>query len=55
MRWAWIPAAILGLMGLLILIAAEELINYICLLLLFSLAYYLLVDHYDENEIIPSK
>jgi ABC-type phosphate transport system auxiliary subunit len=29
MRWAWIPAAILGLMGLLILIAAEELINYI--------------------------
>jgi hypothetical protein len=29
MRWAWIPAAILGLMGLLILIAEEKLINYI--------------------------
>lgn len=29
MRWAWIPAAILGLMGVLILIAAENLINYI--------------------------
>lgn len=29
MRWAWIPAGILGLMGLLILIAAENLINYI--------------------------
>jgi hypothetical protein len=29
MHWAWIPAAILGLMGLLILIAAEEYINYI--------------------------
>jgi len=29
MRWAWIPAAILGLMGLLILITAEDLINYI--------------------------
>lgn len=28
MRWAWIPAGILGLMGLLILIAAEDLINY---------------------------
>jgi hypothetical protein len=29
MRWAWIPAGILSLMGLLILIAAENLINYI--------------------------
>jgi hypothetical protein len=29
MRWAWIPAGILGLIGLLILIAAEEYINYI--------------------------
>ena len=29
MRWAWIPAGILGLMGVLILIAAEDLINYI--------------------------
>ena len=29
MRWAWIPAGILGLMGLLILVAAENLINYI--------------------------
>jgi hypothetical protein len=29
MRWAWIPAVILGLMGILILIAAENLINYI--------------------------
>jgi len=29
MRWAWIPAGILGLMGLVILIAAEEYINYI--------------------------
>ncbi len=29
MRWAWIPAAILGLMGVLILIAEENLINYI--------------------------
>ena len=29
MRWAWIPAGILGLMGILILIAAENLINYI--------------------------
>src|SRR4030066_663594 len=29
MRWAWIPACILGLMGVLILIAAEDLINYI--------------------------
>jgi hypothetical protein len=29
MRWAWIPAGILGLMGVLILIAEEDLINYI--------------------------
>jgi len=29
MRWAWIPASILGLMGVLILIAEENLINYI--------------------------
>ena len=29
MRWAWIPAGILGMIGLLILIAAEEYINYI--------------------------
>jgi hypothetical protein len=29
MRWAWIPAGILGILGLLILIAAEEYINYI--------------------------
>jgi hypothetical protein len=29
MRWAWIPAGILGLMGILILVAAENLINYI--------------------------
>jgi hypothetical protein len=29
MRWAWIPAGILGLMGVLILVAAEDLINYI--------------------------
>lgn len=29
MRWAWIPAGILGLMGILILLAAEDLINYI--------------------------
>ena len=29
MRWAWIPACILGLMGFLILIAAEDLIDYI--------------------------
>jgi len=29
MRWAWIPAGILGLMGVLILIAEENLINYI--------------------------
>ena len=29
MRWAWIPAGILGLIGLIILIAAEEYINYI--------------------------
>lgn len=29
MRWAWIPAGILGLMGFLILVAAENLINYI--------------------------
>jgi hypothetical protein len=29
MRWAWIPAAILGLMGILILLTAEKLINYI--------------------------
>jgi len=29
MRWAWIPAIILGIMGFLILIAAENLINYI--------------------------
>ena len=29
MRWAWIPAGILGVMGILILIAAENLINYI--------------------------
>jgi hypothetical protein len=29
MRWAWIPAGILGLMGVLILIAAEDMINYI--------------------------
>jgi hypothetical protein len=29
MRWAWIPAGILGLIGILILVAAEDLINYI--------------------------
>jgi len=29
MRWAWIPAGILGLMGILIIFAAENLINYI--------------------------
>lgn len=29
MRWAWIPAAILGLIGLLIIVTAENLINYI--------------------------
>ena len=29
MRWAWIPAGILGLIGMLILVAAENLINYI--------------------------
>lgn len=29
MRWAWIPASILGLMGVLILIAAEKMMNYI--------------------------
>jgi len=29
MRWAWIPAGILGMIGLLILIAAQEYINYI--------------------------
>lgn len=29
MRWAWIPAVILGIMGVLILIAEENLINYI--------------------------
>lgn len=29
MRWPWIPAAILGLMGILILLAAENLIEYI--------------------------
>jgi hypothetical protein len=29
MRWAWIPAGILGLIGLVILMTAEEYINYI--------------------------
>jgi hypothetical protein len=29
MHWAWIPASILGLMGILILATAEDLINYI--------------------------
>lgn len=29
MRWGWIPAGILGLMGILILLTAEDLINYI--------------------------
>lgn len=29
MRWAWIPAAILGIFGLLILLAAEAYINYV--------------------------
>jgi hypothetical protein len=29
MRWAWIPAGILGLMGLLILIGTEDSINYL--------------------------
>jgi hypothetical protein len=29
LRWAWIPAGILGLIGVLILVAAEDLINYI--------------------------
>jgi len=29
MRWAWIPAGVLGIMGVLILVAAENLINYI--------------------------
>jgi hypothetical protein len=29
MNWAWIPAGILGLMGVLILVAAENLINYL--------------------------
>jgi multisubunit Na+/H+ antiporter MnhC subunit len=29
MSWAWIPAGILGLIGLFILIAKEDLLNYI--------------------------
>lgn len=29
MRWAWIPAAVLGLMGILIMLAADNLINFI--------------------------
>ncbi len=29
MRWAWIPASILGIIGILILFTAENLINYI--------------------------
>jgi hypothetical protein len=29
MNWAWIPAIILGIMGILIFVAAENLINYI--------------------------
>lgn len=29
MRWAWIPAGILGVMGILLLFTAENLINYI--------------------------
>jgi hypothetical protein len=29
MRWAWIPAVVLGVIGILILISAEDLINYV--------------------------
>lgn len=29
MRWAWIPAAILGVFGILLLLAAEKYINYV--------------------------
>ena len=39
MRWAWIPAGILGLIGFLILIAAEEYFNFIwpCVLILVGI------------------
>jgi hypothetical protein len=43
MRWAWIPAAILGLMGVLILIAAEKLINYIWPSVLILVGIYLVI------------
>jgi hypothetical protein len=43
MRWAWIPAGILGLMGIVILIAAEEYINYIWPSVLILAGLYLVI------------
>jgi hypothetical protein len=43
MRWAWIPAGILGLMGILILIAAENLINYIWPLAIILVGIWLII------------
>jgi hypothetical protein len=43
MHWAWIPAGILALMGLVILIAAKEFINYIWPSLLILAGIYLVV------------
>jgi hypothetical protein len=42
MRWAWIPAAILGLMGGLILVTAEKLINYVWPLVLILVGIFLI-------------
>ena len=43
MHWAWIPAGILGLIGLVILIAAEEYINYIWPIMLILAGIFLVI------------
>ncbi len=43
MRWAWIPAIILGVMGILILVAAVNLINYIWPILLLVAGVWLII------------
>lgn len=42
-RWAWIPAAVLGLMGLLLVAAAGEMINYLWPVALILIGGYLIL------------
>jgi hypothetical protein len=49
MKWAWFPAAILGVMGFLILIAAENLINYIWPIILILVGIYLVVRSFRSK------